>query len=47
MTNAQEFRAGTDPRNAASVLRLGPPATSGSDKTLSLPSLAGITYRID
>ena len=47
MTNAQEFRAGTNPRNAASILRLGPPATAGSDKTLSLPSLAGITYRID
>ena len=47
MTNAQEFRAGTDPRNAASILRLGPPATSGSDKMLSLPSFLGITYRID
>ncbi len=47
MTNAQEFRAGTDPRLAASILRLGPPATSGSDKIISLPSLAGHTYRID
>ncbi len=47
MTNAQELRAGTDPRNAASILRLGPPATVGSDKTLSLPSVLGITYRID
>ena len=47
MTNAQEFRAGTDPRNAASILRLGPPVTSGSDKIISLPSLAGHTYRID
>ncbi len=47
MTNLQEFRAGTDPRNATSILRLAPPATSGPDKTLSLPSLAGITYRID
>ncbi len=47
MTNAQEFRAGTDPRNATSLLRLGPPATIGADKTLSLPSLAGRTYRID
>ena len=47
MTNAQEFRAGTNPRNAASILRLGPPATTGSDKTLTLPSILGITYRID
>jgi len=47
MTNAQEFRAGTNPQSSASVLRLGPPAMAGADRTLSLPSLAGRTYRID
>ena len=47
MTNAQEFRARTDPRNQSSVLRLGAPIISGSDLTISLPSILGLTYRID
>ena len=47
MTNAQEFRAGTNPRDPLSVLRLSPPATVGADKTLSLSNFAGRTYRID
>ncbi len=47
MTNMQEFRAGTDPRNPASVFRLAPPLNAGADKTLSLTNLAGRTYRID
>lgn len=47
LTNAQEFRAGTDPRSGGSFLRLGPPTTVGADKLLSLPSLTGRTYRID
>lgn len=47
MTNAQEFRAGTDPRNPASVFRLAPPVAVGADKTLDLSNLAGRTYRID
>jgi len=47
MTNLQEFRAGTDPRGPTSVFRLATPVTSGADKLVSLPSNAGITYRID
>jgi hypothetical protein len=47
MTNAQEFRAGTDPRNPASVFSLAPPITVGADETLSLTNVAGRTYRID
>ena len=38
MRNAQEYRAGTDPRDPASV---------GADETLSLANVAGHTYRID
>ena len=47
MTNAQEFRAGTNPRDPLSIFRLAPPATAGADKTLSLANFAGRTYRID
>ena len=47
MTNAQEFRAGTNPRDPLSVFRLAPPATVGADKTLSLANFSGRTYRID
>jgi titin len=46
-TNAQEFRAGTNPRNSTSLPLLGAPATVGSDKTLSLPTLTGRTYRVE
>ena len=47
MTNAQEFRAGTNPKSAASVLRLAAPVISGSDTLLTLPTVAGHFYRID
>ena len=47
MTNAQEFRAGTNPRDPLSLFRLAPPATVGADKTLSLANFAGRTCRID
>ena len=47
MTNAQEFRAGTNPRDPLSVFRLAPPVTVSADKTLSLANFAGRTYRID
>ena len=47
MTNAQEFRAGTNPRDPLSVFRLAPPVTAAADKTLSLANFAGRTYRID
>ena len=47
MTNVQEFRAGTNPRDPLSVFRLAPPVTVSADKTLSLANFAGRTYRID
>ena len=47
MTNLQEFRAGTDPKQQASIFRLTAPTRSGSDFIVSLPSLAGFTYRIE
>lgn len=47
MTNAQEFRARTDPRSQSSVLRLGAPVVAGSDVTISLPTVLGLTYRVD
>ena len=47
MTNAQEFRAGTNPRDPLSLFRLAPPATVGADKPLSLANFAGRTCRID
>ena len=47
MTNVQEFRAGTNPRDPLSVFRLAPPVTAGADKTLNLANFAGRTYRID
>ncbi len=47
MTNAQEYRARTDPRSQASVFRLAAPVIAGGDTTLSLPSILGVTYRIE
>jgi len=47
MTNAQEFTAGTDPRNAASVFRVSGLAVNGNDVLLSFPTVAGRTYRLE
>lgn len=47
MTNWQEFRARTDPRNQASLLKISPLVLSGNDMSVSLPTVLGITYRID
>ena len=47
LTNLQEFLAGTDPNNAAGVLRIGVPAKSGADIVVSFQSVAGITYRVE
>jgi hypothetical protein len=47
LSNAQEFRAGTDPRSGSSLLTLGAPTLSGTDHTLSLPTLSGRTYRVE
>jgi len=47
LTNLKEFRAGTDPRSAASVLRITTLARSGNDLGLTFASVAGKTYRIE
>ena len=47
MTNLQEFRAGTDPTSAASWLHFTAIARNGSDRVLTLASVAGKTYRMD
>jgi titin len=47
MSNLAEFRAGTDPRNASSVLRLAPPGIIGGDVALSLGGMIGRTYRVE
>jgi fibronectin type 3 domain-containing protein len=47
MTNAQEFTAGTDPNDSASVLAITQIAKSGNDMAVSFASTAGKTYRVD
>jgi hypothetical protein len=47
MNNLQEYRAGTDPANAASALRLASPTRSGTNILLSFQSVTGIVYRIE
>jgi len=47
MTNLQEYRAGTDPTNATSELRLANPARSGTNILVSFQSVTGIVYRIE
>ncbi|MEO7099565.1 MAG: LamG-like jellyroll fold domain-containing protein [Luteolibacter sp.] len=47
MTNAQEFAAGTDPKNPASVLHASSFVISGNDVILSFDSVAGKTYRLE
>jgi hypothetical protein len=46
-SNIDEFRAGTDPRDPTSVLRLPSLAASSGNVVLSLPTLLGKTYRIE
>ncbi|HEY8991244.1 MAG TPA: LamG-like jellyroll fold domain-containing protein [Luteolibacter sp.] len=47
MTNIQEFTAGTDPGNAASVFRVSGMMISGNEVLLSFPTVAGKTYRLE
>lgn len=47
MTNAQEFAAGTDPRNPASALKITQLQGSGSNMILSFPTSAGRIYRME
>lgn len=44
MNNWQEWRAGTDPTNSASALRLLSPARSGTKVVLTWQSVSGINY---
>jgi len=46
-TNAQEYTAGTDPNNAASVLRVTDLAVGGGNITVSFPTVSGKTYRVE
>ncbi len=46
MNNLGEFLAGTNPTNAASVLKGGTLAKSGADVVLSFQSVAGVVYRV-
>ena len=45
--NLDEFRAGTDPRSASSVLRPGPPALTGGTLTFPFPTVPGKIYRVE
>jgi autotransporter-associated beta strand protein len=47
MTNASEYTAGTDPQNPASALRVSAIATDANDVSVSFPSVAGKTYRLE
>jgi PKD repeat protein len=47
LNNWQEWRCGTDPLNARSVLRLLAPVTAGTNVTVSWQSVAGVNYFLD
>jgi len=47
MANWQEWRAGTNPTNALSVLRITPVSARGAVATLRWPSVSGITYSLE
>jgi alpha-galactosidase len=46
-TNAQEFAAGTDPNNRASVLKISQTLAGGNDMLVSFPTVAGKIYRLE
>jgi hypothetical protein len=47
LTNLQEFRAGTDPKNATSALRISGMDKVGTAMRVSFPSVNGKTYRLE
>jgi autotransporter-associated beta strand protein len=46
-TNAQEFAAGTDPNNRASVLKISQMQANGNNMIVGFPTVAGKTYRLE
>ncbi len=46
-TNAQEYVAGTDPRNAGSALRIASVVRGGSNVTVSFSTVLGRTYQVE
>jgi hypothetical protein len=47
LSNYQEWRAGTDPTNSASVLRLRQPVLVGADLVVTWESVLGRTYVLE
>jgi hypothetical protein len=47
LNNGQEWRCGTDPTNALSVLRLLPPEAGGTNMTVTWQSVAGVNYFLE
>jgi hypothetical protein len=47
LNNYQEWRAGTNPTNSQSVLRLRPPLLLGSDLVVTWESVSGRSYSIE
>ena len=47
LTNLDEYRAGTDPRDSASTLRVTAITVDGSGAHVTFTSVAGKTYRLE
>ncbi len=47
LNNGQEWRCGTDPTNALSVLRLLSPAPSGTNVDVTWQSMPGVSYALE